>query len=139
MGLLKKMFGGGQGKDEADRAVADIGEALQLYRQGKFEDALRMADRLIAAGPEVPLSWRFRGECLVSLGRYLEAVEAFDRAAAIGGKGTEDIFLWTALALHNGGRQAEAKERLQRALRGELRPELRARTREALVKLGGAT
>ena len=138
MGLLKKMFGGGDGPGDADRGVADIRQALDLYRKGRFREALAMADTLIAAGPSVALSWRFRGECLFSLGRHLEAVEAFDKAAAIGGKGTEDIFLWAALALHNGGQAAEAKERLQRALRTDLSPELRGRTQEALAKLGGA-
>ena len=39
----------------------------------------------------------------LSLGRHADAVTAFDKAAAVGGKGTEDVFLWAALALNNGG------------------------------------
>lgn len=139
MGLLKKMFGGGDGPGDADRGVADIREALDLYRKERFVEALAIADKLIAVGPAVALSWRFRGECLFALGRHLEAVESFDKAAAIGGKGTEDVFLWAALALHNGGRPAEAKERLQRALRADLGPEVRARTEQALAKIGGVS
>ena len=137
MGLLKKMFGGSDGPGDADRGVADIRQALDLYRKGRFQEALANADKLIAAGPSVPLSWRFRGECLFSLGRHLEAVESFDKAAAIGGKGTEDVFLWAALALHNGGRPAEARQRIERALQGDLTPELRTRAQQALSKLVG--
>jgi hypothetical protein len=71
---------------------------------------------MAASSPRVSsiaLSWRFRGECLFSLKRHADAVVAFDRASAIGGRGAEDVFLWAALALHNGGRQDEAKARAQ--------------------------
>jgi tetratricopeptide (TPR) repeat protein len=135
MGLLKKLFGGGEPHGDADAAVADMNEALWLYRKGQFQEALRIGDRLIEADPGIGLSWRFRGECLFSLARYADAVEAFEKAAAVGGKGTDDVFLWSALALHNAGQQAEAKARVQRALATKLSPELRGRAEEALRKL----
>jgi tetratricopeptide (TPR) repeat protein len=120
-----------------DKALGDMDEALRLYRKGAFREALQLADRLIASAPSIALSWRFRGECLFSLQRYSDAVASFDKAAALGARGTEDLFLWSALALHNAGKPDEAKALLRQKLTAGLRPELRARTEEALQKLGG--
>jgi tetratricopeptide (TPR) repeat protein len=118
-----------------DKALGDMHEALRLYGKGAFREALQLADRLIASAPSIALSWRFRGECLFSLQRYSDAVASFDKAAALGGRGTEDLFLWSALALHNGGKPDEAKALLRQKLTAGLGPELRARTEEALRKL----
>jgi tetratricopeptide (TPR) repeat protein len=91
---------------------------------------------LVAGGPEIALSWRFRGECLFSLQRYDEACVSFDKAANLGGPGTDDVFLWSSLALHNGGRREEAKTRLRDALAStRLTRELRTRTQTALTQL----
>jgi len=136
--LFKKLFGRNDAPSSEAEAVGDMNEALRLYRKGAFSEALRIADRLIAAGPGIALSWRFRGECLFSLKRYADAVAAFDKAGAIGGRGADDVFLWAALALHNAGRQDEARARLRQALSGSgLSPELRARTEDALKSLEG--
>jgi len=135
MGLFQRMFGGGAG-DKAPDAVADLNEAVRLFRKGSFTDALAIADRLIAAAPDVGLSWRFRGECLFSLTRYDEAIAAFDKAAQIGGPGTDDLILWSSLALHNGGKRDEAKARLRDALTSrEASGELRSKIQAALQTL----
>jgi tetratricopeptide (TPR) repeat protein len=139
MSVFDRLFGKGGASTSEAAAIADMNEAVSLYRKGGYREALEIADRLIKAGPEIPLSWRFRGECLFALGRYSDAVAAFDKASAIGGRGTEDVFLWTALALHNGGDPANAKARLKAALAGGgLTPELRARTEQALRQLESA-
>lgn len=136
MGLFDRVLGAGKEKDPAQAALRQMDRALGLYRAKRFQEALDIADALIAAGPSVPLSWRFRGECLFSLQRYAEAVAAFDKAAALGGKGTDDLFLWSALALHNGGKPDEAMQRLRAALANpKLSPELRARADEAIKRL----
>jgi tetratricopeptide (TPR) repeat protein len=136
VGLFDRVFGAGKEKDPAQAALREMDRALGLYRAKRFQEALAIADSLIAVGPSVPLSWRFRGECLFSLQRYAEAVAAFDKAAALGGKGTEDLFLWSALALHNGGQPEEAMQRLRSVLANpRLSPELRARTEEAIKQL----
>jgi tetratricopeptide (TPR) repeat protein len=135
MGLFQRMFGAGA-SDPAQAAAADMNQAIRLYRQGSFQAALSIADRLIAGGPGIALSWRFRGECLFSLQRYEEAVASFDRAGELGGPGTDDVFLWSSLALHNGGKSEEAKARLRDALTSTaLTPELHARTESALKTL----
>jgi len=130
--LFGRLFGG---RSPEDMALGDMNEALRLYRKGAFREALQIADRLVASAPSIALSWRFRGECLFSLQRYSDAVESFDKAAALGGRGTEDLFLWSALALHNGGKLEKAKALLRQKLSAGLVPELRARTEEALRKL----
>jgi len=130
--LLRRLFGE---RSPEDKALGDMEEALRLYGKGAFREALQRADRLIASAPSIALSWRFRGECLFSLQRYSDAVASFDKAAALGGRGTEDLFLWSALALHNGGKPDEAKALLRQKLTAGLSPELRARTEEALRKL----
>ena len=137
MGLFRKLFGSSSDAP-AEEASADIKTALALYKKGAYGEAFAMAEKLVAAGPGVGLSWRFRGECLFSLGRYDEAVASFDKASGLGGRGTEDVFLWSALALHNGGQTEQAKTRLRDVLRRtDLTPELRARTEEGLRKLEG--
>jgi len=138
MGLFERIFGAGAA-DPAEAADDDMNQAIRLYRKGSFQEALAIADRLIAGGPGIALSWRFRGECLVSLQRYEEAVASFDRAGELGGPGTDDVFLWSSLALHNSGKREEAKARLRDALASPaLTPELRARTESALKTLEGS-
>ena len=138
MGLFQRIFGAGAA-DPAQAAAAEMNQAIRLYRQGSFQEALSIADRLIASGPGIALSWRFRGECLFSLQRYEEAVASFDKASTLGGPGTDDAFLWAALALHNGGKRDDAKARLRDVLASTaLSPELRARTESALKTLEGS-
>lgn len=135
MGVFKRIFGGRTPGTEQE-AMSDMSEAVRLFRQGSFTEALAISDRLIALGPTIALSWRFRGECLVALQRHDEAVDAFDKASGLGGPGTDDLFLWSSLALHNGGKPEQAKERLREALAStQLTPELRARTQAALQTL----
>jgi tetratricopeptide (TPR) repeat protein len=111
--------------------------AVEFFKRGDFQEALRRADAMIAAGPEVSLSWRFKGECLFSMERYAEAVEVFDKAESIGGPGTEDMFLWKALALHNGGESEQAKQVIRDFLAsGKGAPEWIAKAKNALAQLG---
>ena len=135
MGLFQRVFGSGA-PGRASEAVADMNDALRLYRQGSYRDALAIGDHLIASGPNIALSWRFRGECLFSLHRYDEAVASFEKAGELGGPGTDDVFLWSSLALHNGGKPEQAKARLRDALASnQLSSELRVRTQTALQQL----
>ena len=114
----------------------DTYKAAEFLRRGDYTEALRRAEVMLAAGPHVALSWRFKGECLFHLGRYSEAVESFRRAAEIGGEGTEDMFLWQALALHNGGQPEQAKLVIREFLTsGAGSSEMVAKARAALAKL----
>jgi tetratricopeptide (TPR) repeat protein len=95
-----------------DGAV-DPNRAILLYQLGDFEEALRYANRMLAAGPEVALSWRFQGECRFSLERYGEAIQSFEKAIELGGPGTEEMFLWCALSHYNDGQPDKAKKLLE--------------------------
>ena len=94
----------------------NLEKALDCYRRGAFKEALRRADAILELGPEVALSWRFKGECLVSLEHYGEAVKCFEKSEKIGGPGTEDVFLWKALALYNSGSRDTARRVLMKFL-----------------------
>ena len=114
----------------------DPSRATEFFRRGDFAEALRRADLMLAAGPHIALTWRFKGECLYNLKRHAEAVECFGQAAELGGPGTEDMFLWQALALHNGGQPEQARQVVRDFLAsGAGTPELIAQARRALAKL----
>jgi len=139
MDVLGKLFGKRDTSNAEKATVAAMHDALRFYRSGAYSEALDVADRLIEAGPNIPISWRFRGECLFSLGRYAESVVAFDKAAAIGGPGTEEVLLSAALALHNGGEPEKAKARLRQVLaKTSISAELRVRVEDALSKIESA-
>jgi hypothetical protein len=45
-----------------------MNRARQEFATGEFTKALRDAEELLSKAPNVALSWRFKGECLFSLG-----------------------------------------------------------------------
>jgi tetratricopeptide (TPR) repeat protein len=131
------MFGWFRKKSPRD-ADLDTNAAVECFRRGDYREALRRAEVMLAASPQVALSWRFKGECLFHLARYAEAVEDFRRAAELGGPGTEDMFLWQALSLHNGGQPEQAKQVIRDFLAsGAGTPALIAQAQGALAKLEG--
>src|SRR5262245_49605192 len=131
------MFGWFRKKESPVRDDTPAGRAAGYFRRGDFAEALRRADEILAAGPNVAFSWRFKGECLFHLARHAEAAECFQRAAELGGPGTEEIFLWRALALHNGGNNEQATQVVWDFLEsGRGTPELIAKAQDALVQLG---
>src|SRR5262245_25667724 len=114
----------------------DVNRAMDFFSRGDYHEALRRAEFIAAMGPEVALSWRFRGECLFHLERYADAAESFRRAVALGGEGTEDMFLWEALSLFNGGQREEARQVIRDFLAsGAGTPQLVAQAQAALAKL----
>lgn len=130
------MFGWFGRKVSSRNDDLDTNRAIAFFKRGDFREALRRADAILAARPEISLSWRFRGECLFSLERYDEAIESFDKAAALGGPGTEDIFLWKSLCLHNGGKPKQAQQVIRDFLAsGTGTPELIAQANGALAQL----
>lgn len=114
----------------------DTSQAVECFRRGDYQEALRRVEVMLAAGPQVALSWRFKGECLFSLKRYEEALAAFDHAASMGGPGTEDMVLWKALCLANDGRAEQAKQVIRDYLASKQgTPQLVAQAQAALRKL----
>jgi len=131
------MFGWFTKKSPQIADPLNLETALDCYREGKFKEALQRADAIIQMGPDVPLSWRFKGECLFSLERYREAANCFAKSESIGGPGTEDTFLWKALSLYNGGERESAKRVMQDFLAtGPESEELRVQAQNALREFG---
>jgi len=64
------------------------------YRGGQYEEACRLADRLITLNRENPLPWYLKGLCLERMGRYDEAIDVLSQAASIDG---EDEFIRSTL------------------------------------------
>lgn len=90
--------------------------AAEDFARGDFEQALERSERFVRLGPNEAWAWRFRGECLFALGRYQEASRCFRRALELGGIGTEDTFLWQAIALERTGDVAGARHTLEEAM-----------------------
>jgi tetratricopeptide (TPR) repeat protein len=134
------MFGWFAKKSKQIVDPLNLETALDCFRKGKFKEALQRADAIIQTGPEVALSWRFKGECLFSLERYCEAANCFAKSESIGGPGTEDIFLWKALSLYNGGERESAKRVVRDFLAsGPENDELRDQAQNALRQFGVST
>jgi tetratricopeptide (TPR) repeat protein len=131
------MFGFFRKKPKSSADDLNPARAIEFFRRGEFLEALRRAEAMLAADPDIPMSWRFKGECLFSMKRFAESIECFERAASLGGPGTEDMFLWKALALRNDGKNERAKQVIQRFLAsGDGTPQLVAKAKAALAKLG---
>ncbi len=104
------MFGFGRKKATPERA-------LKLLAAGKLDEALACADEIIAAGPGIALSHRFKGDVLFKMERYADAVGAFEQARQLGGSGTDDLHLWIAVAHASSGNKAEATRILEEHIR----------------------
>lgn len=110
-----------------------VGRALELFRQGRFEEAILVADVLLEAHPDVAMTWRFRGECLFALERFADAAASFGHAYVLGGPGTEEVFIWESLSLFNAGHADEAKRVIHRLLSaGSLSAELSEKAHDVL-------
>jgi tetratricopeptide (TPR) repeat protein len=103
-----EMFGWFQKKAPPEGDDLDPNRAADFYRRRDFAEALRRADVMLAACPQVALSWRFKGECLFQIDRFGEAEACFRRAHEIGGPGTDDVLFWAGFCQHNVGRREAA-------------------------------
>ncbi len=133
------MFGWFRKKAAPGGDDMDPNRASEFFRRGDFAEALRRADVMLAAGPDIALSWRFKGECLFQMDRFAEAEPCFRRAAEIGGPGTEEVLFWAAFCQHNAGKREAAVTTLQGYIAG-LPPEAtekRVQAERALIAFRG--
>jgi cytochrome c-type biogenesis protein CcmH/NrfG len=86
--------------------------AADFFRHGDLPEALRRADVMVAAAPQVALSWRFKGECLFDMDRFAEAETCFRQAHRLGGPGTDEVLFWAALCQHNNSQRPAAETTL---------------------------
>ena len=92
-----------------------IDKGIELYKQGKFEEAVKAFDKAIEIDPQNAGAWRNKGLALVELEKYDEAVEAFDKAI---GLNPENANLWyhKGLALEMQRKRNEAIPAYSKAL-----------------------
>jgi len=124
------MFGWSRKKAAPGGDDLNPARATEFFGRGDYAEALRRADVMLAAGPHVALTWRFKGECLFQMERYAEAEACFRRAAEIGGPGTEEVLFWAAFCQHNAGQREAAVVTLQGYIAG-LPPDATERRRQA--------
>lgn len=58
-----------------------VSGAIVHIRQGEFEPAITLLEEEVAAAPDNAEAWAWLGEAYASVGRFLEAADAWDRAA----------------------------------------------------------
>ena len=110
--------------------------ASEAFLEGRFTEALETSESLIDKMPQEAWSWRFKGECLLFLQRFDDAADCFRKAMELGAYGTEDTFLWRALALQGAGHPNEARAVLEAFLADDAGPlELATKARSSLTTL----
>ena len=126
-----------QAKNES---LLDPNQAVECYKQGNYQEALMRADAMIQAAPSVALSYRFKGEVLLEMQRYQEAIAAFSQAEKIGGPGTEELCCFRALAYINLGDTRSALALLNAQLKAKTcSPELSIKIENMISKLSNST
>lgn len=97
---------------------AGLNAAIILYKQGKYEEAIKYLNKFDAAGTLVgPASQALLGDCYVNLQKYDDAVKYFDKAISLAGDNelyTPLFILKKATVLREQQKYAEEAELLQR-------------------------
>jgi tetratricopeptide (TPR) repeat protein len=89
-----------------ERALLSRG--MDRVRQRRFEEALEIFDRALAANPEIHEAWNNRGVALYGLGRPDEALQSYDRCLALDAENLD--------ALRNKAFLLRSQRRLDEAL-----------------------
>ena len=110
--------------------------ASEEFGRGLYHRALERSERFVLRFPREAWCWRFKAECLLELGRAVDAADCFDRALSLGGSGTEDTALWKAIAQHRAGDLPGAVSTLRAFLATGPEASLAERARATLAELG---
>ncbi|MEA2561830.1 MAG: hypothetical protein QOH06_3334 [Acidobacteriota bacterium] len=87
----------------------DLGQALNLFSQQRYADAVPLFQGLVEANPLMLDAWENLGQSLQKLGRYDEALAAFDQAMKVSG-GAGHVALAMASALFDMERFDDARK-----------------------------
>jgi len=86
----------------------------------KLSEAISLSERVIGMAPELPVGWALKGEALMAVGRYSEALEALNRAISLAANiENAELYLDRARCYLNLGKFEKAAEDAQRALNTE--------------------
>jgi tetratricopeptide (TPR) repeat protein len=67
----------------ADDPTPQLVEGIQLAKEQKFDDALRIFNKITESYPDNDIVWVAKGKVLANLGRNMDAYQAFDTALKI--------------------------------------------------------
>jgi tetratricopeptide (TPR) repeat protein len=91
--------------------------ATEAWRDGRTEEAIAAYRQLLAIAPDLPDSWYNLGLLLRSVGRFEEALDAYQSALARGVGGPEEVHLNRAVIFADHlRREADAERELRAAL-----------------------
>ena len=113
-----------------------LSKLIQLYADGEYEDAKKLASSITHKFPKHPRAWKYLGATLAVLGQYSEAVDVNKTAVALSPRDATVHFNLGSM-LENTGRLDEAAISFRHAI--ELAPEFteaRKRLGKTLLKLG---
>ena len=80
-------------RDDATRMALGLLRAHALREAWRFDDALTTLDALQGGGPDPARALALRGDCLLCLGRYAEAIKALEAARLAAGPRARGIAL----------------------------------------------
>jgi arylsulfatase A-like enzyme/Flp pilus assembly protein TadD len=87
----------------------DLGKALNMFSQQRYAEALPLFQELVEANPLMLDAWENLGQSLQKLGRYDEALAAYDQAMKVSG-GAGHVALAMASALFDMKRFDDARK-----------------------------
>jgi len=92
-----------------------LNKGVELYSQGKYDQAIEAYDQAISINPQYAEAWNNKGLALRALGEYDEAIKAYDQAISINPQIAE---AWSnkGVAFYNQGKYNEAIKAYDQAI-----------------------
>ncbi len=89
-------------------------KGFDLYKLGKYDEAIKAFDEIIRLKPNFSLAWLYKGNALCKVGNYKEALNAYNRAISINPR---LVKAWSnkGLALKSLGQTEDAEAALAKA------------------------
>ncbi len=94
----------------------DLQRTLNLYENGRLEEAEALCAALVAYLPDNGAAWALRGQIALKRGQYEDAANHLERALTLV-PDEPDVMLNRAMALHGTGRHHEALMMLKQVLK----------------------
>ncbi|MBX5480282.1 MAG: metallopeptidase family protein [Myxococcaceae bacterium] len=98
-------------RTSGDSAQPLLDEAATAFDEGRYADALSLADRALASDPKNAIAHHFRGAALLELGDVEAAQQAYERAAALAPDDPEILLGFADLLICHPGDDRACVER----------------------------
>jgi TolB-like protein/predicted Ser/Thr protein kinase len=94
-----------------------MGVAGVLLDLGKYEEAAKRAEEIIASDPGFDMAYRLKGLCLIMLSEFDEAMETFRKARFLAGREEHAYWPGLGLAYALSGRTEEAEKEFEELIK----------------------